>query len=73
MSNGKLIRYSSLEEGMEVAAKTLHTKYLSEGGSFYYGKTLSAMKTRFCPASSTWVNLVYGRMVQIDNSKNIEN
>lgn len=72
MLNGKLIRYESLEEGLEIAAKTLHTKYLSEGGSFYYGKTLSAMKTRFCPASSTWVNLVYGRMVQIYNSKNIE-
>ena len=68
MSNGKLIRYSSLEEGLEVAAKTLHNKYLTPGGSFYYGKTLSAVRTRFCP-SGTWVNLVYGRMSQIVNSK----
>ena len=71
MSNGKLIRYSSLEEGLEVAAKTLHNKYLSEGGSFYYGKTLSAVRTKFCP-SETWVGLVYGRMNQIVKAKNIE-
>lgn len=71
MSNGKLIRYSSLEEGLEIAAKTLHDKYLYEGGRFYFGKTLSAMKTRFCPASDTWVSLVYGRMNQIDKAKNI--
>lgn len=68
MSNGKLIRYESLEEGLEVAAKTLHNKYLTPGGSFYYGKTLSAVRTKFCP-SGTWVNLVYGRMSQIENSK----
>lgn len=71
MSNGKLIRYSSLEEGLEVAAKTLHNKYLTEGGSFYYGKTLSAVRTKFCP-SDTWVSLVYGRMNQIVKAKNIE-
>ena len=71
MSNGKLIRYSSLEEGLEVAAKTLHNKYLTEGGSFYYGKTLSAVRTKFCP-SDTWVGLVYGRMNQIVKAKNIE-
>ena len=62
---GNLIKYNSVEEGLEVAAKTLHNKYLTKGGVFYYGKTLSAVKTKFCPASSTWVNLVYGRMKQI--------
>lgn len=64
-SKGNLIKYNSVEEGLEVAAKTLHNKYLTKGGVFYYGKTLSAVKTKFCPASSTWVNLVYGRMKQI--------
>ena len=64
MSNGRLKRYSSEEEGLEVAARTLHNNYLSEGGSFYYGKTLSAMNTKFC-GSATWVSLVYGRMKQI--------
>lgn len=65
MSKGNLLKYNSVEEGLEVAAKTLHNKYLTKGGVFYYGKTLSAVKTKFCPASSTWVNLVYGRMKQI--------
>ena len=55
MSKGNLLKYNSVEEGLEVAAKTLHNKYLTKGGVFYYGKTLS----------STWVNLVYGRMKQI--------
>jgi hypothetical protein len=64
MSNGRLKSYSSEEEGLEVAAITLHNNYLSEGGSFYYGKTLSAMNTKFC-GSATWVRLVYGRMKQI--------
>lgn len=65
MSNGKLIHYASVESGLREAAKKLHTDYLTKGGKYYYGKTLSAVKTKFCPASSTWVNLVYGRMSQI--------
>lgn len=62
MSGGKLIRYSTPEEGLEAAAKLLHNRYLTEGGSCYYGKTLSAVQKRFCPGSSTWVGLVYGCM-----------
>lgn len=62
MSGGKLIRYSSVEEGLEAAAKLLHNRYLTEGGSCYYGKTLSSVQKRFCPGSSTWVGLVYGCM-----------
>ena len=65
MSKGKLIRYSSEEEGLEAAAKLLHNNYLTEGGSCYYGKTLSSIQRRFCPNSSTWVGLVYGCMNQI--------
>lgn len=65
MKNGKLISYSSVSEGLEVAAKKLHTNYLTKGGAFYHGKTLAGVKTNFCPSSSTWVNLVYGRMKQI--------
>lgn len=67
MSSNGLIRFSSVEEGLEKAAQTLHDKYLTPGGCFYYGSTLAGMKTRFCPASSTWVSLVYGRMEQIMN------
>ncbi len=68
MSNkGSLIRFSSVEDGMEKAAKSLHDNYLTPGGRFYHGATLAGMKTRFCPASSTWVNLVYQRMLQVLN------
>lgn len=65
MSHSGLIKFASVEEGLEKAAQTLHNNYLSQGGKFYYGPTLAAMKTKFCPASSTWVNLVYQRMEQI--------
>ena len=65
MSSNGMITYSSEEEGLEAAAKLLHNKYLSEGGSCYYGTTLSCVQKRFCPNSSTWVGLVYGCMKQI--------
>ena len=64
MSKGKLIHYNSLYEGLKVAAQKLHNNYLTPGGAFYHGKTLSGVKVCFCP-SSTWVDLVYGRMEQI--------
>ena len=67
MSHSGLIRFSSVEDGLESAARTLHDNYLTPGGRFYYGSTLSGVKTRFCPASPTWVNLVYGRMEQVLN------
>ena len=44
MSNGKLIHYSSTKQGLEVAAKKLHQNYLTPGGKFYGGKTLSGVK-----------------------------
>jgi len=69
MGNNGLIRFSSVEDGMEKAAKSLHDNYLTPGGRFYYGSTLTGMKTKFCPASSTWVNLVYQRMQQILNNR----
>ncbi len=64
MRNGKLISYSSVNEGLEVAAQKLHYNYLTPGGKFYHGKTLAGVKTCFCPSSS-WIGLVYGRMRQI--------
>lgn len=65
MSHGGLIKYSSVEEGLEKAAMTLHNNYLTEGARFYCGSTLAGVKTRFCPSSSTWVNLIYGNMERI--------
>ncbi len=64
MLNGKLIHYSSTEQGLEVAAQKLHNNYLTPGGKFYGGKTLAGVQKKFCP-SGTWINLVYGRMSQI--------
>ena len=65
MSGGKLIHYSSDSEGLEAAAKLLHNRYLTEGGSYYRGKTLSSIQKIFCPNSSTWVGLIFGCMSQI--------
>ena len=47
MSSGGLIRFESVESGLEKAAETLHNKYLTPGGSFYYGPKLAAMKIKF--------------------------
>lgn len=65
MSKGKLIKYSSEAEGLEAAAKLLHNRYLTPGGSCYSGKTLSGVQKRFCPNSNTWVGLVFGCMKQV--------
>ena len=65
MSGGKLIKFSSVEDGLRKAAEALHNNYLTEGGRFYNGPTLSGVKTRFCPASSTWINLIYGNMKKV--------
>ena len=64
-SGGALLQFATVEIGLEKAANTLHTNYLSERGRFYYGKTLEAVRTRFCPVNPGWTNLVYGRMQQI--------
>ena len=65
MSSGGLIKYSSVEDGLRKAAEALHNNYLTEGGRFYYGPTLDGVKTKFCPASSTWTSLIYGNMERI--------
>ena len=65
MSKGKLIKYSSTQEGLEVAAKKLHQNYLTPGGKFYGGKTIAGVQKRFCPASTTWDDLVYSGMKYI--------
>ena len=65
MSKGKLIRYASEEEGLEAAAKLLHNKYLTEGATYYRGKTLEDVRKGFCPKIKKWTNLVYEQMEQI--------
>ncbi|MCI8655307.1 MAG: hypothetical protein HFJ48_05510 [Clostridia bacterium] len=68
MSKGKLIRYSSEEEGLKVAAQKLHENYLSEDGKYYNGTTLEDVKVKFCPKSKKWVDLVYNGMEKIVNN-----
>lgn len=65
MNGNGLIQFASVEEGLEKAASTLHNNYLTPGGRFYSGKTLEAVRKRFCPVNPNWTNLVYGRMEQI--------
>ena len=65
MSSSGLIQFSSVEEGLRKAASALHNNYLTKGGRFYCGKTLEAVRTRFCPVNPGWTDLVYGRMKQI--------
>lgn len=68
MSNGRMISYSSCEEGLEAAAKLLHNKYLTKGGAYYSGKTLKDVKKMFCPDVYDWTDLIYSCMEQIKNS-----
>lgn len=65
MSSGGLIQFSSVEDGLEAAAKALHNNYLTPGGRFYHGATLEGVRTKFCPVNPNWTNLVFGRMSQI--------
>lgn len=72
MANGKLIQYSSETKGLEVAAQKLHQNYLTPSGKYYNGKTIAGVQKRFCPASNTWGNLVYGCMQYVvKTAKNI--
>ena len=57
-----MIGYPSLEEGLRESAKHLHENYLTEGGCYYHGTTISGVKVHFCPASPSWEGLVYGCM-----------
>ena len=73
MYKGKLIKYSSEAEGLEVAAKKLHENYLTPSGKYYNGKTINGVQKRFCPASDTWDDLVYGCMKYVvKTAKNVK-
>ena len=65
MSKGKMIQFNSEEEGLEAAAKLLHNRYLTEGGTYYEGKTLKDVQKNFCPKTTKWIDLVYERMEKI--------
>ena len=60
--NGKMIKYDSVQEGLEAGAKLLHEEYLTEGGKYYNGENLADIKVCYNPESETWEDLVYGCM-----------
>ena len=62
MGGGGLMPFGSLEEGIEESAKLLRDNYLTEGGVYYHGTSISGVKVSFCPGSPTWEGLVFGCM-----------
>lgn len=64
MSGGKLIPYSSDEQGFEAMIKLLGQKYLTPGGGLYHGKTIAGVGTCYCNPTS-WPSKVYKCMTQV--------
>ena len=54
MSGGGLLRFSSVEDGLESAAIALHNNYLTPGGKFYEGTSPFDVQKHYCPGSSSW-------------------
>ena len=63
MKGGKLIPYSSDEEGFEAMIKLLGEKYLTPGASFYNGATITGVGKCYCNPTS-WPQKVYTCMQQ---------
>ena len=63
MSGGRLIPYSSDEEGFEAMIKLLGERYLTPGASFYHGSTITGVGTCYCNPTS-WPGKVYTCMQQ---------
>lgn len=63
MKGGKLIPYSSDEEGFEAMIKLLGERYLTPGGSFYNGATITGVGKCYCNPTS-WPQKVYTCMQQ---------
>ena len=63
MSGGKLIPYSSDEQGFEAMIKLLGERYLTPGASFYHGSTITGVGTCYCNPTA-WPGKVYTCMQQ---------
>ncbi|MBP3596073.1 MAG: hypothetical protein J6J60_01545 [Clostridia bacterium] len=63
MGNGELIRYETAYDNLEATAQNLHENYLSPGGSFNNGTTISGVSVCYC--GPEWPPLVWERMTQI--------
>lgn len=64
MKGGKLIPYSSDEEGFEAMIKLLGQKYLTPGASLYHGATITGVGQCYCNPT-TWPKKVYTCMQQV--------
>lgn len=64
--SGQMLKFSTVEEGLQESARLLHKDYLTEGGRYYHGKTIPEIEKSFCPDESEhWDTLVYGCMTYI--------
>ena len=57
-SNCSFAYFPSVNQFVDYHAEMLHTNYLTPGGSFYHGKTPSAVVTDYCPGCSEWPGTV---------------
>ena len=66
MTGGHLIPYNTDEEGFEAMIKLLGERYLTPGGSFYHGATITGVGRCYCNPTS-WPGKVYTCMQQALN------
>ncbi len=57
-SNCSFAYFSSVNEFVDYHASMLHKNYLTPGGSYYHGKSPSAVVTNYCPGCSDWPSSV---------------
>ena len=65
MGSSGLRRYETIDQNLEATAQNLHNNYLSPGGSFNNGTTISGVSVCYC--GPEWPPLVWERMSQILN------
>ena len=58
-SNGKTYAYfKSVGDFIDYQGELLHNKYLTPGGSYYYGKSIKAVCTKYDSGRANWTNTV---------------
>ena len=61
--------FASKEECIYYTADLLHRQYLTEGGRYYYGKTVRGVNIKYC-SSFTWAKKIEILMVEIQRELN---
>ncbi len=62
-SNCSFAYFKSVNDFVDYHANMLHKNYLTPGGSYYHGKSPSAVVTNYCPGCSSWP----GNVISIAN------